>query len=306
MNVQAQNAPRISSPGFTRFLLLLTAVLGFAALGRAQETANDDIRFAREFLRALYPEMTGKGYSLTVETALSYDDLASKPAYLIVDVGAGPKFARLECCLGGVFGGSIPLQLPTPPELGPPSPPQAPAPSSLVRPISKDDKKLWDSEGRAHWKQYLHAGFGFDQQGRLADFTAEGSALDHGDAGNELRAFVDAHPGISDADIVAKLKQSGVKYGPDDQQEFSKDLPLKKLELFLGKLELLSVGFLPLDEKRDNLDLDMWPFWRVRALATRKDGRKVEYEMAFEPWKGDIINLFIATSTADKTPKRKQ
>jgi hypothetical protein len=50
----------------------------------------------------------------------------------------------------------------------------------------------------------------------------------------------------------------------------------------------------------------MWPVWRVRALATRKDGRKVEYEMAFEPWKGDIINLFIATSTADKTPKRKQ
>jgi hypothetical protein len=302
MNVQAQIARRNSSLRFAKILVALTAVLGFAAVARAQQIPSDRVRFAQQFLRALYPELNGKDYALSVETAISYDDLKGQPSILMVDIGAGAKFARLECCLGGVTGGSLPMQLPYPPELGTPPPPPPATPPPALPP---DPKKFWDSEGRAHFRQYLHASFAFDQRGHLNGFSAEGPALDHGDGGKGLREFVNAHPDASDADIIMKLKQSGVKYGPNDQQQFTKDLPLKKLEPFMGKLEVQSVSCFPLDERRH--ELDIWSFWTVRALATRKDGSKAEYEMTFKPWDGDLIDvhLFIDTSTGPAAPKGK-
>jgi hypothetical protein len=58
------------------FLLCLTAFLaGTPAYSQQTVPPTESyVRIGREFLRALYPELNGKKYTVTLETPLSYDD----------------------------------------------------------------------------------------------------------------------------------------------------------------------------------------------------------------------------------------
>lgn len=288
----AQDASRLSSGRERIFLLALTALCSWPVVVHAQMSTypgESYVQVGREFLRTLYPELNGKGYVITLETALPFDDSSRAAKYFMLDVGAGPKFVVLECCIGGYVGGAFPMpQLPLPPELGY-APPTVPSPNSQN--VDKPPK-YWDAEGRVHPKQYLSTGFNFDDKGRLMGFTAEGPVIGDRDADNRFEAFVQTHPDMTNAEIVAARKKSGAKYGPDDKDEFIKDLPLRNLEPFLGKLELLSVeNSFPL--VKDGNHVGLWPQWTVQVLAAQRDGTKVKYELTFDHFKGDLLGLRI-------------
>lgn len=273
-------------------------------LGKAQSPLplrSDYYQFGRDFLHCLYPQLDGKHYSMTIESGVAYDDPASRPRWFRLSVGDGPKFAVLGCCVSNSYKEII-----TAPQTPPPPPPGGqpftPAPGAQ-RPQFKRPEE-WDEEGGIHPKQYLKAGFTFDEKGRLVGFGAEGPAINDPETDNRLHDLFHGHPEIADAQVVAALKQAGMKYGPDDTQEFVKNLPLKKLEPFLGKLEFVSVSVDPLGKNRE--EVGTWPNWWVEVLATQKDGTKLRYSMLFDHLKGDLIGLSIVPATPYKAPETKR
>ena len=271
-------------------LLLLVALSADPVLNCAQEPIPETknyIRIGHEFLRALYPELNEKGYSITIETSLAYDDLKSVPKYFMLDVGAGPKFVVLECCIQGYAGGTLPT-----PSL--PGSLDSEASASPRSSQAEKREKYWDAEGRVHPKQYLSTGFRFDDSGRLASFTADGPAIGNREADNKLIDLVNSRPGMSEQDIAAELKRLGAKYGPGDKEQFVKDLPLNELGRFLGKPELTSVNFSSLDSNRRNLGL--WPNWEVTVLVTEANGTKLSYKATFDHFKGKLSSLSMESS----------
>jgi hypothetical protein len=272
-------------------LVAAAAVLTWTHTVAAQEpsaTGKDDLYIGPEFLRAVYPRLNGNGYTITIETALSYDKPGLPPNYFQLFVGARPDFEVSDCCVGGHMGGALsPPTFPWPLELGPPSsePPAPPSPSTS--PAGKQLTYL-DSGGRRHPLQFLSARFSLDRGGSLVGYSADGPAINDGGADNKVYQLVHDHPNMSGAEVIAALKQYGVKYGPDDKEQFVKDLPVKQLEPFLGKLELLSVGFYPLEKSQ------AWGGeWTVEVLATGKGSTKSKYKLQFDPMRGDLIGLFM-------------
>jgi len=232
---------------------------------------------------------------MTIESSLAYDDQAGQTRWFRLSVGDGPKFAVLGCCLSSSSRGIITApQTPLPPPPG--AHPAAPVPQQAQPQFKRPEE--WDAEGAIYPKQYLTTGFSFDEKGRLTGFTAEGSAINDNVADNQIYELVHGHPEMTEAQVVAALKQAGIKYGPDDKEQFTKDLPLQKLQRFLGPLELVSVNFHPLDRTRSWLG--PWPDWTVDVLATQQDGTKLRYHMIFDHLKGDLIGLFIVPTSPSK------
>lgn len=218
------------------------------------------VAWAHEFLRTMYPALSGHQYAFTIETALFFDspDPLLEPAQ--VYVGKRPTYDDSGSDCGTLSQPSIhPSSLP-------PGEPQA---DSCLSP------------------QVLEGGFAFDRNDRLRSFRADGSAVRNLDAANAFTRFVLSHPEMTDADIAAALKKAGAKYGPDDKEIFIKDFPFTKLERFLGKLSIVSVSHQPLDENRNNLDA--WPWWDVIARATQQDGTVITYNLTFDPFNADLM-----------------
>ena len=277
-------------------LLLLKAVFLSSSV-HAQENVpktENFVKVGHEFLKALYPELNGKGYAVTVETSLGYDDTKSVPKYFMLDVGTAPKFVIIECCYGGYFGGVVPSPFPWSQET---TSPPAPSTSQSRQSIEKREKN-WDAQGRVLPKQYLSTAFIFDDSGHLVTFSAAGPAVGNRDADKKLIALISSHPEITYQEVVAALKQVGIKYGPNDKERFISDLPVTQLERFLGKVEIVSVSFSPLDSNRDNIEY--WPDWRVELLATQTDGTKRKYKLSFERFKGDLQRLDLERPETSK------
>ena len=261
--------------------VLLLPCDGFSQ--KSPRSKKDRVGFGREFLRTLYPDLNGKGYAITVETSLAFDEGASVPKYLLLDIGTAPKFTTLECCVGGYAGGTLPAPaLPSPPEMGPA---RAPAPSTTQ--LLPKRPRFWDAEGRVHPKQYLSTAFVFDDAGYMVRFSADGPAVGNRDVDNSIAELVRSNPEMTEQEIVASLKHSGVKCGPNDKNRFVRDFPMKELERFVGKMEIISVNFSPLAANRDNVAT--WPDWNVKILVTRGDGTKCVYEASFDRFKGDLL-----------------
>jgi hypothetical protein len=256
--------------------------------------AKTEIVWAQEFLRALYPGLDGKKYTLTVETYLAYDQPGAPITWLRMDVGEGPKDwlkGYVSGCVNSVV--EPPFHWPWPKELGP----EPPAPPSLQPAVrQQSEAKLPEDckSGPMYPKQFLTAGFQFDKEGRLTNFGTGGAFVNDSRADNEVYEFVHAHPQMTYPEIVATMKQHDTKYGPDDKEQFTKDLPLKQLEPFLGKLQIVSVGFHEMDKDPSPVPwTDRWLLsdWTVKAQATTKDGAKVPYEMSFSHLNGYLTGI---------------
>jgi hypothetical protein len=267
-------------------LISLCAVTWKAHSKEPPPATRNEIGWAQEFLRASYPGLAGKNYALTVETYLAYDQPGENIERLRMDVGEGPK-DWLKGYSGGCLYSITPTPLPWPKELDPAPPP----PQSVISPSPRDERC---KQGPVYPKQFLTAGFQFDKEGRLMDFAADGSFIDDRKAANEVYEIVRAHPEMTYAEVVATMKQHGTKYGPNDKEQFIKDLPLKQLEPFLGKLQIVSVSFPEMDKDPNPVPwVDRWlsPDWTVKAQATTKDGSKVPYELHFSHLNGYLIGL---------------
>jgi len=286
--------------GNTRVQICLLCATAFLAWARAysQQTVpptESYVRIGREFLRTLYPELNGKKYTVTLETSLSYDDPVSAPKFFMLDVGAGAKYAVIDCCIGGEMGTVVmpASPMPYPPELGPPpSPPPAPP---LPKPKKRKQLNV-DAHGAVHPDQYLSTRFLFNSQGQLESFTAEGPSITDREADEQLYESLRAHPGLTNAGVADLLKESGARYGLDDEKKFTHDLPIKQLEPFLGKLRVLSVSY-PQPTDGNPAKLPIWLYCEVSMLATRRGGTKLKYEAIFDHYRGALTDLHAVPPT---------
>jgi hypothetical protein len=229
----------------------------FANASQQSPTLANDISLAREFLRSLYPDLSGKKYALSISTATGYDDPNSAIRNLELDIGDYPK----EWVMGyaGGWAGD--------------------------RPKPKDFQP-----GPIHPKQYLIANFGFEN-GELMGFVAKGPAVGNPDAKAVVGTLVASQPEMPDAEADAALKRAGAKYGLADKQALLANLPLQRLERF-GRIKVVSAELRGLDTHSNDRD-PYWPDWTVIAKGQRPDGHDVTITMYFEPFKGALEALYI-------------
>jgi hypothetical protein len=266
----------------------------------AQETVPTTktyIRLGEDFLHALYPALNDKKYTITVETSFRYDDPTDVPRAFTLDIGTGPKSLVLACCFNGVVGDALPMKLPDPLEWGPPSPPPcppAPACPLYSTPSYPIRMKNVDKEGQLRPEQFLTGYFSFDVSGRLVAFTAQGSSTSNHDADNQIYAALRSRPGLTESEITKIMRDSGAEYGFKDQKKFRDDLPLKEIERFIGKIELLSLEFEPINPSRNNdpvNELGVWSYAVVLMKAAQKDGNKLTYRAFFDHSTGALTSL---------------
>jgi hypothetical protein len=274
-------------------IIILSAVGALASVSRAQrsaETADDCMGFAREFLQVFYPELSGKNYAITFETASRYDEpVSDADRIFLIDIGDGAKYQVLMCCIGGTMGGIVgEPRLPDDEELGPHQPLAAPPPPPKVRP---EKPMNIDSQGAVHPYQYLRTAFVFDFRGRLKNFVWKGPV-----SAADMR-FSDKlvlHPEMTDAELIAAYKETGAKYALGAREAFERDLPIGKLEHFLGKLKIVRKEYSI--TTNDRLDkLGDFAICSVFLRTDDKDGKHLEYEAEFEPERGHLVGLRIVT-----------
>lgn len=257
---------------------------------RRAETADDCMSFARGFLQLFYPELSGKNYAITFETASRYDEPVSDANRIfLVDIGDGAKYYVLQCCFGGSMGGIVGApKLPDDKDLGPHQPLPAPPPPPKVR---REEPMNIDSHGAVHPYQYLSTVFVFDSHGRLKNFVWKGTP-----SAADMR-FSDKlvlHPEMTDEELVAAYKETGAKYALGDREAFERDLPISKLEQFLGKLKILRKDFSI--TTNDRLDkLGDFGICSVFLETDDIDGKHLEYEAQFEPERGELVGLQVVT-----------
>jgi hypothetical protein len=170
------------------------------------------------------------------------------------------------------------FKIPDPLEWPPPSPPPCPpAPSCplFATPRYPMRPKNVDVEGKLRPEQFLTGYFSFDVQGRLVGFNAHGSALMDYEAENRVYEALRSRPSPNDTEITRILKDSGARFGFKDQKEFRDQLPIKQIERFIGKVELLSVDFDPLAATDPVKQLGVWGNAVVLMRITQNDGSKI-------------------------------
>jgi hypothetical protein len=267
----------------TAAVFLALAIPSAQAQGSA--ASEDRITLAHKFMRALYPDL-GASRTLTVGTYFPYAQEDTTISWLEVSIGEGPKDAILGYA-GGCINQPPTAPLPSlPPEFGPPESSTGPSNISFSQATTNEKTKDCPS-GPIRSKQFLAGSFWIGNDGRLTAYVVQ-SPRDL-DKMNAFAGVVLAHPEMSDAEVTVALKKSGAKFGPMDKDEFVKSLPLAALKPFLGKLQVLTVGFSPLQKNRNNVAI--WPDWRVKTKATRADGTEETYELMFDPFRGDLISL---------------
>lgn len=264
------------------FALLALVCLGVISISPLNPAAQgmDHVLVARDFLRTMYPDTNGKKYVVTVEGVFAFDGDKAGFDRFELSVGEGAKYV---VTYNGCMGTPSPLLLPIPPELQVGPPPTPTLPPDAIR---KDCQNL-----PAHPKQVLEGIFWFGAEGRISYFTLGGPGVRQLDQRTAFAEFVSSHPEMKEVEIVTELKKEGAKYGPGDKAEFIKNLPIQKLEPFLGRLQVLSVDFPPLEAYRENAE--NWPTWEVKARAKWDHGPDVTYEMDFEQFEGELTSLRI-------------
>lgn len=253
--------------------LIVALILSISLMGCVGAFAQEPIpvtknyvAWAREFLRTMYPTLNGKGYTLTPETASWYDQPGEQKSSFNLYVGKGAAYADLRFVGGYFLHDFVPGKTPPPP-----------------RPV--DYYPGWQ-----HPHQLLEAGFTFDDHDRLKAFGAFGPAVGDIERAVAFAKQVQSQPELEPGQVADVLTLAGAVYGPNDKDLLVKNFPFEKLGRFLGKLTIVSVGYQPLAENRDNAD--RWPLWEVTADAKQPDGTVITYKLRFEPFKGDLLNIW--------------
>src|SRR5580704_4801839 len=128
------------------------------------------------------------------------------------------------------------------------------------------------------------------QYGRIFRMLAF-SDLVHEKQLNAVRKLVETHPGWSEPQVIQALKAAGVRYGPQEKQEFLSSLHLDKAERFLGKLTIKTVDFNGFNADDTSSVASGSLEWVVRAKAQFPDGTTAEYGLTFEPFESKLVNL---------------
>ena len=111
-----------------------------------------------------------------------------------------------------------------------------------------------------------------------------------------LMKEVDEHPEWSDAQIVARLKAAGARFGPNDREEFLRSLPLKKLEPLVGQLEVIGDVFSVRSASVGGDQPVAAIGWTVGAKWHSADGKfEGNRILQFEPFEGALTSYSISS-----------
>jgi hypothetical protein len=290
---------------FGSVMVVLALVLAFqpsAAQSQRRPRNGNYVAWAREFMRAMYPDLSGKKYFVTVQGGARYDEPDELLRSFKMYVGNGPLGTVKERKVGCLFlqkSGESLNQFPAPPSPktgdGEKATPQAPP--CYGNPTPYAAMGSYD----VYAEQFVTVDVLFAKNGKLLRVLSDGVGLGNVEKSRELDKLAADHPKMTVPEFVTALKKAGAKYGPGDEKEFIRNLPLAKLEPFLGKLKLISVDFVPLSE--DLFNARDWPKWEVKVEARQSNGAIVIYEMTFDRFKGDLISLNDASLYEDRTKK---
>jgi hypothetical protein len=138
--------------------------------------------------------------------------------------------------------------------------------------------------GEVYPNQYLRAVFTFDADGRLSGFNklANKPPAEVPDFWGELKR----HPDMSDSELKATYKKSGAKYTLGDREALERDLPVARLEQFLGKLKVLKVRFTPMNDERIDA---LRGFSGCDVYLEGPDQKR--YEASFDGFSGELLSL---------------
>lgn len=194
---------------------------------------------ARQFLRELYPDLTRQLYV----TIRDHQPMDGSDMLALFDI----ELSKPKWMPGGAPPGA-------PPEVEP----------NIC------------GEGCICENPVLHGNFGFSGQGEHREMFMAWMAGPYLTCRlDRLLQVVGRHPEWTNARILAELKSSGAKFGPDRKEELLRVLPIEKLRPFVGKMEVKSVEF-------------QFPelIWLVRATW---DGRSdASCTLMLEPFDGKL------------------
>jgi hypothetical protein len=151
----------------------------------------------------------------------------------------------------------------------------------------------WTPDLAKRAEPVLGASFEFDLEKRLLRKVWVSGPFVDGRL-DKLKKELDEHPDWPDSRLVEALKAAGAKYGPDDRVAFLRAIPLKELEPYTGRMEVISARFgvrFPADEgERPKADLT----WFVDAKWRSPDGQREAFRtMTFEPFDGALKDFDI-------------
>jgi hypothetical protein len=243
---------------FRAFAIVVITALFYCGQASSQKSVavtKNYVAWAVDFLQAVYPNLGGKRYTFSLVAYGEYDKREDSAKTFQLYVGEGPKYEYTR-----VVGGYSGL---TPPPADFHPGPQYPA-------------------------QVLSTSFKFDYHERLSSFAAYGPSISKPEAIKYLGEFLSSHPGVTDAQIIVELEREGARYKPSDKEEFIRNLPMAKLEGFLGKLQVVSVKFL---NGRSDLGLTVLGDWKVIVHTQESGASVIKYELTFDEFNGDLTSI---------------
>jgi hypothetical protein len=241
------------------FLILMVPLQCYlgAVTQESVPTTKNHVAWAQEFLRAIYPALNGKKYTLSLVGYDEYDKPGAQYRSFTLDVGEGPKFKYTR-----IFGGYA----------GPLPPPK--------------DFHV----GPQYYKQLLQSSFEFDSHDRLVQFSVEGPATGNPDAQDRFVEFATSHPKLTDDVVLAELTSLGAKYGPKDRDQFLQNFSTKPIARFLGPFEVEDVKFVGVSGYEG---ISVLGEWKVVTRVDREADAPLRYELDFEQYNGDLVELGI-------------
>lgn len=251
---------------------------------RVAHNVDEAKKFQRDFLHDFYPNIDGKKYWMTTETASPYDSTPEENTLYILSIGDGPKYVELGCCVGGFAGPHVPHpKFPDDPFLGPWDP-YLPEPFLCPRPAPPPTMEL-DSKGAWHPLQRLSLTFSFTQDGQLYLFNERMHRPPFEDLYQDFRKTSEEHPEFSDDQLRLLYKNLGFKYALGDKNAFEADLPRKKLEQYVGKITRWRVQFWgPYNDAEERLKrLKAFEACAVKFEVNTPNGEKKYWLAIFNP-----------------------
>jgi len=155
---------------------------------------------------------------------------------------------------------------------------------SEVRPTEpvKTSPNLSSAERVGH----LSVHFEFDPRDNRIDHIFSSGSFLNGEKQEALAKLVDEHPDWDEAKMTDALLAAGAKFGPNQKQSLLAQLPTKRLEPLIGRIEVQSVQF----QFRQNNEPPRYASleWTIHFRATTV-GESDEYFMSLEPFGGKVV-----------------
>jgi hypothetical protein len=128
--------------------------------------------------------------------------------------------------------------------------------------------------------------FEFDLRDNRIDHIFSSGSFLNGEKQEALIKLVDEHPDWDEAKMTDALIDAGAKFGPNQKQALVAQLPTKRLEPLIGRIEVQSVQF----QFRQNNEPPRYASlaWTIHFRATTA-GKSNDYFISMEPFGGKVV-----------------